>query len=107
MDGRNRRVILSENLYWVNGLTADLPAERLFYADARLDYIASCDYEGRNVQVMEIIALVSLRTYYCTLGSDSNRNFQLIPGLSLFAFAGMCICVYVYTCVNLCVKPSL
>ena len=46
MDGSNRQVILSEKIYWPNGLSLDLPAKRLYFADARLDYIEFCNYDG-------------------------------------------------------------
>ncbi len=48
MDGTERRTIISEKLYWPNGLALDLPRQRLYYADAHLDFIESCDYDGNN-----------------------------------------------------------
>ena len=35
-------------LYWPNGLALDLVRERLYFADAHLDFIESCDYNGGN-----------------------------------------------------------
>lgn len=46
MDGSNRKVIVSTKLYWPNGLALDRPAKRLYFADARLDYIDYCNYDG-------------------------------------------------------------
>lgn len=48
MDGSGRRAIVTSKLYWPNGLTLDLIRERLYYADAHLDFIESCDYDGGN-----------------------------------------------------------
>ncbi|KAG8559732.1 hypothetical protein GDO81_017431 [Engystomops pustulosus] len=48
MDGTLRTVIVSEKIYWPNGLTIDYPTKRLFFADAYLDYIDYCDYNGNN-----------------------------------------------------------
>ena len=46
MDGSDRRVIVASKVYWPNGLALDLPARRLYFADARLDYIEFCGYDG-------------------------------------------------------------
>lgn len=46
MDGIGRKVIISENLYWPNGLTLDYPNRRLYFTDARLDFIEFCNYDG-------------------------------------------------------------
>ena len=46
MDGSDRKVIVSDKIYWPNGLTLDKPARRLYFADARLDFIAFCNYDG-------------------------------------------------------------
>ncbi len=48
MDGTERRAIITSKLYWPNGLTLDLPRQRLYFADAHLDFIESCDYNGNN-----------------------------------------------------------
>ncbi|XP_063285770.1 low-density lipoprotein receptor-related protein 2 [Pelobates fuscus] len=48
MDGTLRTVIVSEKIYWPNGLTIDYPSKRLYFADAYLDYIDYCDYDGNN-----------------------------------------------------------
>ncbi|CAF0941452.1 unnamed protein product, partial [Brachionus calyciflorus] len=53
LDGSNRTVIISSKLYWPNGLAIDLIRERLYFADAHLDYIESCDYYGnKRVQII-------------------------------------------------------
>ncbi|RNA04033.1 low-density lipo receptor-related 2 [Brachionus plicatilis] len=53
IDGTNRTVLISTKLYWPNGLAIDMVRERIYFADAHLDYIESCDYNGNNrVQVI-------------------------------------------------------
>lgn len=46
MDGYNRTSIVTEKVYWPNGLSLDYPNRRLYFADARLDYIEYCNYDG-------------------------------------------------------------
>ncbi|XP_076088432.1 low-density lipoprotein receptor-related protein 2-like [Mytilus galloprovincialis] len=46
MDGSGRIIIVSEKLYWPNGLSIDYPNRRLYFADARLDFIEYCNYDG-------------------------------------------------------------
>lgn len=54
MDGSNfTRILTHENdLAWPNALTIDFFADRIYFADAHLDYIASVDFEGRNRHVV-------------------------------------------------------
>ncbi|CAA9998006.1 unnamed protein product [Nesidiocoris tenuis] len=54
MDGSNfSRILTHENdLAWPNALTIDFFADRLFFADAHLDYIASTDFEGKHRHVV-------------------------------------------------------
>lgn len=35
---------------WPNGITIDFQEERIFFADAKLDYIASADLDGSNMR---------------------------------------------------------
>ena len=46
MDGSDRTEIVTDKVYWPNGLTLDLPAKRVYFADARLDYLEYCNYDG-------------------------------------------------------------
>ena len=46
MDGSGRNVIVSEKIFWPNGLALDLPTKKLYFSDARLDYIEYCNYDG-------------------------------------------------------------
>lgn len=60
MDGTLRTVIISEKIYWPNGLTIDYPTKRLYFADAYLEYIDYCDYNGNNRRQALASDLVSL-----------------------------------------------
>ena len=46
MDGSSRVAIVTEQLYWPNGLTIDYPTYTVYFADAKLDFIHRCDYNG-------------------------------------------------------------
>lgn len=50
MDGdpSTREVIVSENIFWPNGLTVDYESELIYWADGRLSFIAVMDYHGRS-----------------------------------------------------------
>ena len=48
MDGSNRRVLHREHLSWPNALTIDSPSRTLYWADAKLHIIESCDVDGMN-----------------------------------------------------------
>ena len=46
LDGSQRRVVVSSKLVWPSALALDLPTKRLYFADARLDYIEFVNYDG-------------------------------------------------------------
>ncbi|KAG8193521.1 hypothetical protein JTE90_003732 [Oedothorax gibbosus] len=48
MDGTHRRVIVSHDIRWPNGLAIDLEVRRVFWVDGKLNYLSTCDFEGAN-----------------------------------------------------------
>lgn len=48
MDGTNRSVIIKDKITWPNGLTLDFINDRIYWADAREDYIAFASMDGTN-----------------------------------------------------------
>lgn len=54
MDGTNFTQILTHenDIAWPNALTIDYFTERIYWADAHLDYIASADLEGRHKHIV-------------------------------------------------------
>lgn len=54
MDGSNFTQILTheDDIAWPNALTIDYFTERIYWADAHLDYIAFADLEGRHKHIV-------------------------------------------------------
>ncbi|BFZ05153.1 hypothetical protein BsWGS_08192 [Bradybaena similaris] len=50
MDGNEetRSVIIEDNIHWPNGLTLDYEDQKLYWADAKLNLIHGCDFDGKN-----------------------------------------------------------
>uniref|UniRef100_A0A3Q3XIF9 EGF-like domain-containing protein n=1 Tax=Mola mola TaxID=94237 RepID=A0A3Q3XIF9_MOLML len=48
MDGTNRSTIVEDKITWPNGLTLDFVNDRIYWADAREDYIAFASLDGTN-----------------------------------------------------------
>lgn len=48
MDGSNRTVIVEDRITWPNGLTLDFINDRIYWADAREDYIEFASLDGSN-----------------------------------------------------------
>lgn len=47
---------------WPNGVAIDFFAERLYWVDAKIDYIASADLDGKNVKkILEATVSPSFR----------------------------------------------
>ena len=61
MDGSDRVTIISSRLYWPNGLSIDYPNRRLYFADAKLDYIEYCNYDGTGRRQVIASDQVSLK----------------------------------------------
>lgn len=51
MDGTGRSVIVDTKITWPNGLTLDYVTERIYWADAREDYIEFASLDGSNRHV--------------------------------------------------------
>lgn len=52
MDGTNFRYLVNDSLGWPNALTLSYETNELFYADAKEDYIAVCDLDGKNRRII-------------------------------------------------------
>ncbi|KAL5273419.1 hypothetical protein ACFFRR_000257 [Megaselia abdita] len=46
MDGSHRHTIVSSDVKWPNGLTLDLVRKRVYWVDAKLNTISSCNFDG-------------------------------------------------------------
>ncbi|XP_068626812.1 very low-density lipoprotein receptor isoform X3 [Battus philenor] len=46
MDGSHRETIVSYDVKWPNGLTLDLVRKRVYWVDAKMNTISSCNYDG-------------------------------------------------------------
>lgn len=47
-DHSTREVIVSEKIFWPNGLTIDYEAQLIYWVDGKLRFIESMDYYGKN-----------------------------------------------------------
>ncbi|XP_074926235.1 low-density lipoprotein receptor-related protein 2 [Chelonoidis abingdonii] len=70
MDGTMRTVIVSDKIYWPNGLSIDYPNKLLYFADAYLDYIDFCDYNGNHRRQVVASDLVLRHPHALTLFED-------------------------------------
>uniref|UniRef100_A0A3Q4HZ43 Low density lipoprotein receptor-related protein 1Aa n=1 Tax=Neolamprologus brichardi TaxID=32507 RepID=A0A3Q4HZ43_NEOBR len=52
MDGTNRSVIVEDKITWPNGLTLDFINDRIYWADAREDYIAFTSLDGTSRHIV-------------------------------------------------------
>lgn len=48
MDGKSRKVIVDSLIFWPNGLTIDYENNKLYWLDAKLHFIDSMDFDGKN-----------------------------------------------------------
>lgn len=52
LDGSERKILINTDLGWPNGLTLDYDTRRIYWVDAHLDRIESCDLNGKLRQVL-------------------------------------------------------
>ncbi|XP_050555022.1 very low-density lipoprotein receptor-like isoform X3 [Spodoptera frugiperda] len=52
MDGSHRQTIVSYDVKWPNGLTLDLVRKRVYWVDAKMNMISSCNYDGTGRRVI-------------------------------------------------------
>ncbi|XP_055493679.1 LOW QUALITY PROTEIN: low-density lipoprotein receptor-related protein 2a [Leucoraja erinacea] len=70
MDGALRTVLINTKLYWPNGLCIDYPTKLLYFADAYLDYIEYCDYNGKNRRQVLASDLILRHPHAITIFED-------------------------------------
>lgn len=46
MDGTHRAVIIDSEIYWPNGLTLDYSQQKLYWADAKYNFIHRSSLDG-------------------------------------------------------------
>ena len=81
MDGTNRSVIVEDKITWPNGLTLDFINDRIYWADAREDYIAFASLDGTSRHTGNI----HTNTWECVCAL-----FQLL--LSTHVSLWLCLC---------------
>ncbi|KAF6200224.1 hypothetical protein GE061_006527 [Apolygus lucorum] len=47
-DPQTRKIIVSEKIFWPNGITADYDSKKLYWLDGKLLFIEVMDYDGKN-----------------------------------------------------------
>lgn len=52
MDGSNPRILIHESLGWPNALSISFETNEIFWGDAREDFIAVADLEGKNRKII-------------------------------------------------------
>jgi len=60
MDGSNRKIFVTSNMLWPNGLTLDHGSSTMYWCDAYYDHIERIYLNGTGRMVSEIKALESL-----------------------------------------------
>ncbi|XP_074662760.1 prolow-density lipoprotein receptor-related protein 1-like isoform X2 [Tubulanus polymorphus] len=71
MDGSDYRQIIREELEWPNALTIDYATERIYWLDARLDYIKHANLDGTDQRFVPV---------------DSRRMLQLAHAFAVTLF---------------------
>lgn len=52
MDGSNQTIIIEDDLGWPNALTISFETKELYWGDAREDFIAVSDFNGKNRKIL-------------------------------------------------------
>uniref|UniRef100_T1IZM8 Sortilin-related receptor n=1 Tax=Strigamia maritima TaxID=126957 RepID=T1IZM8_STRMM len=53
MDGHNvQQLITKPHVFWPNGITIDYHTDKIYWVDAKLDYVAMADLDGKNMKYL-------------------------------------------------------
>lgn len=90
MDGTLRETIISNKIYWPNGLTLDISTQRVYFADSKLDFIDFCYYNGTGRQQVMAGSHYLLHPHSLSLFEDTLywTDRQLNRVLSAHKFKG-------------------
>lgn len=88
MDGTNRSVVIKDRITWPNGLTLDFVNDRIYWADAREDYIAFANLDGthRHIGTVSLFLTSSLSVYLFQSTCSASLCFVLISTFYLFLY---------------------
>lgn len=84
MDGQARKVIVSNNLIWPNGITIDYAQDRLYWADANLHKIEYSNLDGSNRLLLETALNGVLHPFSITIENEVLYWTEL-QNVSIFA----------------------
>ncbi|XP_011556445.3 low-density lipoprotein receptor isoform X7 [Plutella xylostella] len=71
LDGSHRQTVVSYDVKWPNGLTLDLVRKRVYWVDAKMNTISSCDYDGSARRVVLYSTDVLRHPFSITTFEDS------------------------------------
>lgn len=81
LDGSERTAIITTKIGWPNGLSIDYPTKRIYFTDARLDYIEFSNYDGTdrhqviaNDHVSQFSDCCSSLEFFLKLDNTKNYN---------------------------------
>lgn len=72
MDGTNRSMIIDREIYWPNGLTLDYSQQKLYWADAKHNFIHRCNLDGST----RYAGHTASRRCYLDNKSSTSPDFQ-------------------------------
>jgi low density lipoprotein receptor-related protein 5/6 len=86
MDGSNQTNIVDTFITWPNGLTLDYEEKRVYWIDARYNYIASVDYHGTNRRITYTqavnhpyaLTIFAKQLYWTDWDTNSIRNCRVL-----------------------------
>lgn len=82
MDGSERMVIIgSDILGWPNALAVDLIADRLWWVDAKLDYIALSNLDGTNMRLVLMMRMMMVVVVIVMMIMNLNVIFDRLINL--------------------------
>lgn len=71
MDGTSRTIIVDENIYFPNGLTLDYNEWRMYWTDAKIQRINSCNFDGSDRREIIINKDTRLHPFGVTILDDT------------------------------------
>lgn len=92
MDGTNRSMIIDRQIYWPNGLTLDYSQQKLYWADAKHNFIHRCNLDGSSryrtsTAFRTRAAFKAVRRQKCSSFLTLKKNVQSMKAGQNFTFS--------------------
>ena len=73
MSSRQQVLFGNDTVGWPNGVTIDYQSEKIYFVDAKLEFVASADFNGKNLRKLVVCNSIFKRNIYITYATSKTH----------------------------------